>query len=70
MQIFIIYLLLGAILSVSMALTSKHPLPLGREIRAHVAIALFWPLVLFNIGRIYRKISQGKIGPDENSDLE
>lgn len=54
------YLLLGAILSVVMYMTSRHPLPFGREIRAHLAIALFWPIVLINIGRIFGRLRKNE----------
>ena len=66
-----VYLLLGAILSTFMYISSRHPLPLGREICAHISITLFWPLVLFNIGRIFSRTwgNHEDIGRDEKASM-
>jgi hypothetical protein len=53
-------MLLGAILSIVLAITSKHPIPIAREIRAHILIAIAWPFVLLNIGRIFSKTIKGE----------
>ena len=50
-----IYMLLGAILSVVMYITSKRPLPIKREIAAHLTILLFWPIILVRIGKLFFK---------------
>jgi hypothetical protein len=60
LKIAIVYLLLGAILSTVMYMTSRHPLPLGREIAAHLTITLFWPIVLNNIGRIFGRLRKNQ----------
>lgn len=69
-QAIAIYFILGAILSVILGITSKHPLPLGREIRAHLSIMILWPVVLVHIIRLTHSISNGTANSKSDDDLE
>ena len=54
------YLLVGAIVSTAMYMVSVWPLPLAREILAHISIVLFWPLVLVHTVRIFFRTLRDK----------
>lgn len=69
-QAIAIYFLLGAILSVILGITSRHPLPLWREVIAHTTIAILWPIVLIHIALLLRRISDSSAKSKSDNDFE